>query len=310
MMRFDTFLAAVGDRCQAMFGQNGGRYARIFSDIATPTLFELAASDAPYHTVNHTLQVMKVGQAILEGKQHYDGSVSPKDWLNTLVSLLCHDMGYVKGPCEGDRPHLHQYADGKGGVVSLAPEATGAALSKHHVARSQAYAATHLSKYSDLDAAVVQWNIEMTRFPVPNDARYQDTLGYGGLCRAADLLGQLSDPRYLQKLSALFDEFEENGMNQALGYTTPADLRASYPSFYQHVVHPYIKASLRYLTVTSFGRKRIAQLLTNIRVANLAQPPTDATTSHLKELDSEADLVPWQESGFTFTRSAIDREST
>ncbi|NER78265.1 MAG: metal-dependent phosphohydrolase [Leptolyngbya sp. SIO1D8] len=301
MSSFGDVLIDVSDRYQVMFGSNGPRYDKTFVDIANPILLKLASGDAPYHTVDHTLKVILSGQAILEGKQHYEGSVSPKDWLNMLVSLLCHDIGYVKGLCEGDRPRRHQYIDGNGGYVYLTPESTGAALSEYHVARSQAYVATQLANHPDVKISDVQWNIEMTRFPVPEHARYQDTLSYGGLCRAADLLGQLSDPQYMQKLCALFDEFEETGMNQTLGYTTPVDLRVNYPNFYRHVVHPYIQASLRYLNVTAFGRKCIAQLYTNIRLAKLVQLRTDVTTPRLKQLSSEAELVSWQEAGFTFT---------
>jgi len=30
------------------------------------------------------------------------GSVNPRDWLHFIVSLLCHDIGYVRGICRGD----------------------------------------------------------------------------------------------------------------------------------------------------------------------------------------------------------------
>ncbi|MEM9807694.1 MAG: metal-dependent phosphohydrolase [Cyanobacteria bacterium P01_D01_bin.56] len=301
MTSFDTFLTGVCDRYQAMFSAQGPQYDQVFVEIAQPVLSQLAAGDAPYHTVAHTLQVIKVGQAILEGKQFHEGSVSPRDWLHMLVALLCHDIGYVKGVCQGDRPAHHCYANGAGGYVHLPPHATGATLSEHHVARSQAYVATYLAHCPWLDTAAIQWNIEMTRFPVPDNERYRDTCSYAGLCRAADLLGQLGDPQYMQKLSALFDEFEETGTNQTLGYKTPTDLRASYPHFYRHIVHPYIQRSLYYLGATSVGPKLISQLYTNICLAKMAQPQTDKTSLRLKKLHSEAELLPWQEAGFIFT---------
>ena len=307
MMRFDSFLTDVSDRYQVMFGQQGPQYDQVFATIAQPILTDIAASDAPYHTVEHTLQVMAVGQAILEGKQHYEGSVSPSDWLHMLVALLCHDIGYVRGICRGDRPEHHQYVDGKGGYLHLIPAATGAALADHHVDRSQVYVATQLSQHACLDIATVQWNIEMTRFPAPDQALYRDMHSYAGLCRAADLLGQLSDPHYLQKLPALFDEFEETGLNDALGYTTPTDLKVNYPDFYHHVVQPFIQPSISYLAATLTGRKYIAQLYTNVRLARLAQPPSDETAPYLKQLEDETELISWQEAGFTFPRAAVDK---
>lgn len=293
-MHLQYFLRDVGERYQALFGYKAPPYDQQFLEIAQPILALIAEGDAPYHTIEHTLQVIGVGQSILEGKQHYEGTVSPHDWLHMLVALLLHDVGYVKGACEGDRTQQRQYCDGQGGYVLLPSGATGAALMDYHVARGQACVADYLANYHGLDLAIVQWNIEMTRFPVPDDIAYADTASNGGLCRAADLLGQLSDPQYLAKLSALFREFEETGMNQVLGYSTPTDLRASYPNFYRHVVQRYIQPSLRYLGAKPTGRKVIARLYTNLRLAELAQPPSDTTTPYLTRLDSEAELLPWQ----------------
>ena len=63
----------------------------------------------------------------------------------------------------------------------------------------------------------------------------------GLLLRAADLIGQLGDPHYLRKSNALFYEFEEIGLNKALGYATPADIVYKYPQFYWKNVAPQIQ---------------------------------------------------------------------
>lgn len=281
-MEFSVFLEAIGDRYRALFGQAVPAYDRRFIDIAQPTLSTLAACDAPYHTVDHTLQVIGAGQAILEGKQHYEGTVSPVDWLHVMVALLLHDMGYLKGACNGDRPDHHQYCNGRGDYVVLSEEATGAALTAQHVDRGRTYAAELLANDGILDLSIIQRHIEMTRFPVPNHAAYADNASFGGLCRAADLLGQLSDPQYLSKLSDLFQEFEETGMNEVLGYRTPADLRLSYPRFYRQVVLQHIRPSLRYLSASEAGRKLLGRLYANLRVATSMQSLDDTTSAHLQ----------------------------
>src|SRR5215469_12457381 len=43
-----------------------------------------------------------VGQEILRGKHISEGGVTPRDWLHFIISLLCHDIGYVRGVCRGD----------------------------------------------------------------------------------------------------------------------------------------------------------------------------------------------------------------
>ena len=82
--------------------------------------------------------------------------------------------------------------------------------------------------------------------------------------RAADLIGQLADPHYLRKQTALFYEFHEIGMAQKLGYTSPADLSENYPRFFWEKVEPYIGDGLRYLALTQEGRQWIANLYAQV----------------------------------------------
>ncbi|MDY7022010.1 MAG: metal-dependent phosphohydrolase, partial [Cyanobacteriota bacterium] len=109
-------------------------------------------------------------------------------------------------------------------------------------------------------------NIELTRFPVPKKSDHQDTISYPGLVRSADLIGQLSDPRYLIKVSALFYEFEETGFNTKVGYKSPGDVRQSYHKFYWNGVYPYIKDALSYLALTQHGKQVVANLYSNVFV--------------------------------------------
>ena len=67
-----------------------------------------------------------------------------------------------------------------------------------------------------------------------------------------------------KKISGLFYEFEETGINQTLGYKTPGDLRRNYPKFYWNVVYPYIQDALIYLDLTQEGKQIIANLYANV----------------------------------------------
>ncbi len=113
---------------------------------------------------------------------------------------------------------------------------------------------------------MIKRNIELTRFPIPKESDHQDTINYPGLVRGADLIGQLSDPRYLKKVSALFYEFEETRFNEKVGYKSPGDLRKNYHKFYWNGVYPYIKDALRYLTLTQQGKQIVANLYSNVFV--------------------------------------------
>ncbi|MBD2461196.1 metal-dependent phosphohydrolase [Oscillatoria sp. FACHB-1407] len=247
------------------FGNRDTEYADLIGWVAHLTLEAIAHSDAPYHDIEHTILVTLVGQDILRGKQCLDGYVSPKDWAHYIISLLCHDIGYVKGVCQPDQMTQRLFASGRGdNLVQLAAGATDASLTPYHVDRGQQFVAEKFSNHPLIEVALIQDNIELTRFPAPDRDLYRDTYHYPGLTRAADLIGQLSDPRYLQKLPTLFYEFAETGTNQQLGYHHPDDLRASYPNFYRKVVYPYVQTALTYLEATQQGRQIVANLYANV----------------------------------------------
>lgn len=227
----------------------------------------IANSDALYHNVEHSILVTLVGQEILRGKQIREGGVTPEDWLHFIISLVCHDIGYVKGVCRSDREAERMYATGRDSeMIYLQPGASDAALTPYHVDRAKLFIKERFGGHKLIDADLIKQNIELTRFPVPKAEDHQDTANYPGLIRASDLIGQLSDPRYLRKVSALYYEFEETGVNQLLGYHNPGDVRQSYSKFYWKGVYPYIQEGLRYLELTQQGKQIIANLYSNVFV--------------------------------------------
>ncbi len=230
-------------------------FSQLFREFALEILTLIAGCDAQYHNLDHTLQVVLVGQEIISGKHVCYETISPSEWLNFMVSLLCHDIGYLKGACAADQPKDHTFVTGsEHQSVTIPATATGASLTPYHVDRGKLFVAERLNSCDLVDIRAVQLNIELTRFPVPKDALYKDTSCLPGLARGADLIGQLSDPFYLAKLPMLFAEFAELGSNQVMGYRDPKDLRAGYPKFYWHCVSMYLSHCIRYLEVSKTGR--------------------------------------------------------
>ncbi len=222
-------------------------------------LEHFANSDAIYHNMEHTIMVTLVGQEILRGKHIKEGGVSHRDWLNFIISLLCHDIGHIRGICRDDRDG--QYTTGvKDEFITLPDGATDASMSPYHVDRGKLFIRERFGGNPVIDAEAIAGNIELTRFPVPDDSDHQSISSYPGLVRAADLIGQLADPNYIRKLPALYYEFQETGINEQLGYHSPHDLRTSYPSFYWGMVNRYIQDGLKYLRVTQEGKQWIANL--------------------------------------------------
>ena len=258
----DKFVSQLQLGYQRTYGRWHTDYAEIIGWAGSMAMENIANSDALYHNVEHSMLVTLVGQEILRGRHIKEGGIKPEDWLHFIISLVCHDIGYVKGVCRGDGNG--RYATGTGSFVELPAGASDASLTPYHVDRAKLFVQERFWANTIINADVIARNIELTRFPVPKSDDHQDTLGFPGLLRAADLIGQLSDPRYLKKIGALFYEFEETGVNKLLGYKTPGDLRRNYPKFYWKNVYPYIKDAITYLSLTQQGKEIIAHLYSNV----------------------------------------------
>ena len=238
-------------------------YPGIIDYVGHMALELIANSDAPYHDLGHTICVTLLGQEVLKGKHLREGGVSPRDWLHFIISLLCHDIGYVRGICRDDKQG--RYVTGKGhGTVELSEGATDASLTPYHIDRGMLFVRERFAKNRHIDVEVICANIEYTRFPVPAENEAKAATDYPGLLRASDLMGQLADPNYMRKISALFAEFAETGINGTLGYNSSASLRAAYPKFFWSVVTPYIGDALSNLQMTQEGKLWVANLYSHV----------------------------------------------
>ena len=159
-------LRAMYDRT---YGALEPGYPGVIGFVAQLALENIATSDAPYHDVNHTIMVTLVGQEILRGRHIHAGGVTPRDWLHFIISLLCHDIGYVRGICQGDSDG--RYVTNLAGAKTSLPEgATDAAMTPYHVARSKLFVRERFrDAFVPIDTAEIEANIEHTRFPVPED---------------------------------------------------------------------------------------------------------------------------------------------
>jgi hypothetical protein len=218
-------------------------------------------SDALYHNVEHTMLVTLVGYDIMRGRALLIPTDS-SDFIHLIIACLFHDIGYVRGVLQGDSPHDY-VINANGEKIKLPPGASDAMLLPYHVDRSKLFVTERMGESKYLDADRIGRAIEYTRFPPqfePEDKENEEGL----LVRAADLIGQFGDPHYLRKANALYNEFEEAGMNRQLGYTSPADLIDQYPQFYWNSISPHIQTAIRYLNVTSSGRQWVATLYSNV----------------------------------------------
>ncbi len=262
----DAFVARLRDGYEQTFDSKRRDFNDLIATAAKTALSNISKSNALYHNVEHTIHVTLVGQAIMRGKHLRENSVSPEDWVHVIISLLCHDIGYVRGICQADSHDL--YVTGNGDArIGLPQGTTDASLMAYHVDRGKRYVQEQFGDNPVVDTDAIKHNIELTRFPIPASDDPPNTADYPGLVRAADLIGQLGDPRYLKKVPALYYEFEETGFNGTTGYRNPGDLLIHYPDFYWTNVYPYIPDALRYLSETPEGEEITSSLYANLATA-------------------------------------------
>lgn len=257
---------SLGDHISSLylqyFSHRNPEYATYMGGAARLVLERIGNSNALYHNIEHTMMVTLVGQQIIRGRL-LSGSVTPDDWLHYTCALLVHDIGMVHGACSQDTDT--QVVTDEAGTMYTPPRgATDASLAPYHIERGKIYVNERFSHSKNIDHSRLRLAVEMTRFPVPDHADYEDTGGEPALVRAADLIGQLADPFYHRKINALFAEFEEIGMNEKLGVKTAADLISIFPDFFKGQVEPYIQTALGYLELTTEGKQWISNLYSNL----------------------------------------------
>jgi len=251
----------LAERMGRRFGSTDANLIERVESAARLAIDCIGNSDALYHNIEHTMLVTLVGYDILRGRQLLM-ETNASDFAHLIFACLFHDIGYVRGILKGDGVD-GCIVDVKGNKAELPRGSSDAALLPYHIDRSKLYVMDRMAKIKELDATRIANAIEFTRFPLTLGAHDSDNED-GILVCAANLIGQLGDPLYLCKANALYYEFEEVGMNKQLGYTSPADLIDLYPKFYWTSIAPHIQSAIRYLNITSNGRKWIANLYSNV----------------------------------------------
>ena len=261
-----TLGAFLATETRGRFGSSHANLADFLPYVSRLTLECIGNSDALYHDIEHSMLVTLVGHDILMGRALLR-STTPRDYSNFILACLTHDIGYVRGVVQGDGDGVY-VADVNGRTVRLPIGSSDAAMAPYHVDRSKLFVIERFDTLDYLDADRIARAIEYTRFPYVATTSNADTDDLneeeGLLLRGADLIGQLGDPNYMRKANALFYEFQEIGLNEKLGYKTPADVVYKYPQFYWENVAPQIQTAIRYLNVTSSGRQWVANLYSNV----------------------------------------------
>jgi hypothetical protein len=170
-----------------------------------------------YHDLSHTLDCLLVTAELIHGAGLNGIIFTPRDVTLGLISALMHDTGYIQA-----------VEDNTG---------TGAKYTVSHVERSiqfmqkyfhgHAFPAEYLPICSDFLRCT---GLEVKIAEIKFQSREHEILGQ--ILGTADLIGQMANENYLEKLPFLYDEFKEGGVP---GYNNRMDLLNKTPAFWKMV---------------------------------------------------------------------------
>jgi hypothetical protein len=170
-----------------------------------------------YHDFGHTLMVLLAMTRLMHGACLQEIKLTDKEINLGLISSLMHDAGYIQSidDCEG----------------------TGAKYTLTHITRSiefvqnyysrDPYFAADMHNFHDilrctgLNTAIADLTFESERIVL-----------LGKMLGTADLLGQMADRLYLEKLILLYGEFQEGGV---AGYESEMELFRKTVHFFQWI---------------------------------------------------------------------------
>lgn len=174
----------------------------------------------PYHDLPHTLSVFMCAVRLAHGT-HLSGNALSRDELNLImVSAMLHDVGYAQRQQEDDGH-------------------TGAQHLRSHIDRGVTFMEQHLQQWNLplaweawLSAIIRSTDLKHDLNHIPQDMPRLRLLGQ--IVSSSDLLGQMADRIYLEKLIYLYLEFEEAQFGD---YKNMYDLLQKTRSFYETIRH-------------------------------------------------------------------------
>ncbi len=187
-----------------------------------------------YHDFGHTLDALLAAVRLLDGINLVLEPISEGTACTLLLGTLFHDTGY-----------LQEIGDEEG---------TGAKFTANHVERSIQFLKQNGNKFHVKEALIpgisniiccTGLNAELDSIPFTSK---EESIA-GTILGASDLLGQMSQREYLEKLLFLYYEFREAGIS---GFDTEFDILRKTLDFYEMVKD---KFKMTYHSIHEYGRE-------------------------------------------------------
>jgi hypothetical protein len=191
---------------------------KLIDDLFNGRFPGYSACNTEYHDFHHTLEVFLASARLMDGynirnKEKYKIMTA----VNILLAALFHDTGYIQ-----------ESWDNSG---------TGAKHTQSHVERSMEFLNMHHYKFNIpiMDIACICRFILSTKMTEDFNAisfHSEKEKSAAALVASADLMGQMSNRAYLEKLLFLYNEYKEA---EIFGYETEFDILKKSVAFYTKV---------------------------------------------------------------------------
>jgi hypothetical protein len=175
-----------------------------------------------YHDLSHTMDCLLVTAKLIYGAGLNGIIFTHRDVNLGLISALMHDTGYIQAE-----------EDNTG---------TGAKYTVSHINRSIEFMKTYFhengfpSEYLPICRNLLRCTgLDVKINEIQFQTREHEILGQ--ILGTADLIGQMANDNYLEKLPYLYDEFKEGGVP---GYNNKLDLLKKTPAFWEMVKERFV----------------------------------------------------------------------
>lgn len=222
------------------------------------------ACNTQYHNLTHTMDAVLASIRLLDGYNITRKPLEMSVAINLLIAALLHDTGYIQ-----------EESDEFG---------TGAKFTLNHVVRSIGFLMKRGKDFgiAHWDVLVISRMIQCTGLSVSLNkiefSSLQEKVA-GSILGTADLLGQMADRVYLEKLLFLYHEFREAGIE---GYNTAYDIIWKTVTFYETIKK---KLNTDYKRVYQFSRYHFRDRFNIDR--NLYIQAIEKNISYLKTLTKD-----------------------
>lgn len=168
-----------------------------------------------YHDLKHTTDCLLAMARLMHGASVHGLTFSQRDVALGLIAALCHDTGYIQR------------------IDDL--EGTGAKYTLIHIDRSIAFMEKYFGDagFSSRDLEYCKWCVRCTGLEVKIEEMRFESVPHrvlGCMLGTADLLGQMADRSYLERLPFLYREFQEGNVP---GFVSEFDLLGKTPAFWE-----------------------------------------------------------------------------